>query len=176
MDVIVQQIGALLVGAVATAAAPAPQPTILQDLAKLLAGAIPTSLLFLVLVVAYEFLVYKPLTATLARRRALTQGAIDESHKAIAQAEAKTAEYAEKLRLARAEAYKVREQRMKQWTSERDAALDGARKSAHERINAAKSSLDAETAAAKKAIEASAADLAAQAVRAVLPVAAGGTR
>ena len=53
---------------------------------------------------------------------------MEDARKAIAQAEARTAEYADKLRLARADAYKIREQRVKQWTAERDAALDTARK------------------------------------------------
>ena len=149
---------------------------ILQQVGALLVGAIPTALLFLVLVVAYEFLVHGPLTATLKRRRALTAGAMEDAQKAIAQAEAKTAEYAERLRLARAEAYKVREQRVKQWHSERDAALDAARKSAGQRVSQAKSAIESEAATARQAIHASAADLGRQALRAVLPVAAGGTR
>lgn len=169
-----QQIGAQVLSAVAMVAAP--QPTIVDQLAGLLKGAIPTSLLFLVLVIAYEFLVHKPLTATLGRRRALTEGAMEEAQKAVAEAEAKTADYTEKLRLARVEAFKVREQRVKQWNAERDAALDAARKIAHQRVSQAKAELDAEAAAAQNTIEASAADLASLAMRAVLPMAAGGTR
>ena len=42
---------------------------ILQQVGALLVSAIPTAALFLVLVVAYEFMVHKPLTATLARRQ-----------------------------------------------------------------------------------------------------------
>jgi F-type H+-transporting ATPase subunit b len=128
------------------------------------------------LIVAYEFLVNKPLTAALAKRRALTEGAMEDARKAVADAEARTAEYAEKLRLARADAYKIREQRIKQWSAERDTALDSARKSAGQKVSQARAQLDQEAAAARKTIETSAADLAAQAVRAVLPVAAGGSR
>lgn len=175
MEVIVQQIGALVFSAVVIAGAPQ-QPTILDELGNLLLGAVPTALLFLVLVVAYEFLVHKPLTATLVRRRALTEGAIEEAQKAVAQAEAKTAEYAEKLRLARSAAYKIREERMKKWNTERDAALDAVRKNAHQRISQAKVELDAETITARKTLEASVAELAARAVHAVLPLAAGGSR
>lgn len=175
MEVIVQQLGVLLISTVASAAAP-PQPSILDEVGGLLKGSIPTALLFLVLVVAYEFLVHKPLLATLSRRKALTEGAMDDAQKAVAQAEAKTAEYAEKLRLARAEAYKVREQRVKQWNAEREATLEAARKSAHQRVSQSRAELDAETASARKAIEGSAAELASQAVRAVLPMAAGGSR
>ncbi len=76
---------------------------ILQQLGELLVGAIPTALLFIVLVIAYQFLVQGPLTAVLAKRRALTEGAMEDARKAIAEAEAKAAEYAERLRQARAE-------------------------------------------------------------------------
>lgn len=149
---------------------------ILPKLAALFTGAIPTALLFLVLVGAYELLVHKPLSAALAKRRALTEGAMEEAQRAVAEAEGRTAEYAEKLRLARAEAYKIREQRIRQWTAEREAALETARHSAGQKVNQARTQLEQEAAAARKTIEASAAELAAQAVRAVLPVAAGGTR
>ena len=174
MDVIVQQIGALVFGAVVGEGAP--QPGILDQVAGLLKGAVPTSLLFIVLVIAYQALVHKPLSAALARRKALTEGAMEDAKKAVAEAEAKTAEYAEKLRLARSEAYKVREQRAKQWGAERDAALEEARKIAHQRSSQALAELDAEAAAARKTIEASSADLAAQAMQAVMPAAAGGAR
>jgi F-type H+-transporting ATPase subunit b len=149
---------------------------ILQQLGELLVGAIPTALLFIVLVFAYQFLVQGPLTAVLERRRALTEGAMEDARKAISQVEAKTAEYAERLRLARADAYKLREQRVKQWSTERDAALDAARKAAGEKVRQAKAEFDAEAASARRAIQAAAADLAGQAVRAVLPLAAGGSR
>ncbi len=149
---------------------------ILQQIGELLVDAIPTALLFIVLVLAYQFLIQGPLTAVLAKRRALTEGAMEDARKAVAEAEAKAAEYAERLRLARADAYKLREQRLKQWSAERDAALDSARKAAGQRVRQAKADLDAEAASARKVIHASAADLAGQALRAVLPLAAGGSR
>jgi len=139
-------------------------------------GAIPTALLFIVLVIAYQILVQGPLSATLEERRRRTDGAVDEANKAIALAEAKAAEYAEKLRQARAEVYKSRELRIKQWNAERDAALDTARKAAKERVHAARVSLEAEAAGARQTIQASAGDLAGQVIRAVLPMAAGGSR
>src|ERR1039458_7836200 len=73
-------------------------PEIIQQVGTLLLGAVPTILLFIVLVLAYQFLVQGPLTATLKQRRARTEGAIEDAHKAIAQAEARAAEYADKLR------------------------------------------------------------------------------
>ncbi|MGC9224154.1 MAG: hypothetical protein ACP5E2_09525 [Terracidiphilus sp.] len=149
---------------------------ILQQLGELLISAIPTALLFIVLVIAYEFLIQKPLTAVLARRRALTEGAMEDARRAIAEAEARAQEYADRLRQARAEAYKVRESRLKKWSAERDAALEAARQAAGEKVRRAKVELEAEAAAARAALEAAATDLAGQAMRAVLPAAAGGSR
>jgi F-type H+-transporting ATPase subunit b len=149
---------------------------IIQQLATLFLSAVPTALLFIVLVISYQILIQKPLSATLASRRALTEGAMEDARKAIAQAEAKAAEYADKLRQARAEAFKVREQRIRQWNAERDAALDTARKAAGDKVRLSKASLDAEVESARTTIEASVSDLAGQAVRAVLPMAAGGSR
>jgi len=149
---------------------------IFQQLGELFVGAIPTALLFIVLVIAYQFLIQGPLTAVLAKRRALTEGAIEDARKAVAVAEAKAQEYAERLRQARAGAFKLREQRVKQWTAERDAALDAARQAAGQKVREAQAELEAEAAAARATLQASAADLAGRAVRAVLPAAAGGSR
>jgi F-type H+-transporting ATPase subunit b len=149
---------------------------IVQQLASMLVGAIPTMILFVVLVVAYQIFVQGPLTATLKRRRDLTEGAMEAAQKAIADAEERTAEYATKLRQARAEVYKIREQRLRQWNAERDAALHLARKAAGQKLIQARNEIEAEAAAARQAIQASAGDLAGQVVSAVLPVAAGGSR
>jgi F-type H+-transporting ATPase subunit b len=137
---------------------------------------VPTILLFIVFVVAYQFLIQGPLGATLKQRRARTDGAVEDAQKAIALAEERAAEYAAKLRLARAEVYKVREQRVKQWGTERDAALDAARKAASLKVGEAKAALEAEAELARKSIQSSAAELASQVVRAVLPAVAGGSR
>lgn len=152
----------------------------MQELFQQLEGyfldAIPTALLFIVLVLAYQFLVQGPLTATLRQRRARTQGAVEDAHKAIAQAEARAAEYDTKLRQARAEIFKAREERIKQWSAERDAALDDARKSAGVKVVQARAELDAEAVQARKTVQSSVAELATQVVRAVMPAAAGGSR
>ena len=149
---------------------------IFQQVGALLLGAIPTVLLFIVLVLAYQFLVQGPLSKTLAERRARTEGAVEDAHKAIAKAEARAAEYADKLRQARAEIYKLREQRTKQRNSEREAALDAARKAAGAKVGQAKAELETEAAQARQVIQGSAAELANQVVRAVLPLSAGGSR
>ena len=149
---------------------------IVQQVGALLFGAIPTVFLFIVLVLAYQFLVQGPLTKTLDERRARTDGAVEEAHKAIALAEARAAEYAAKLRAARAEVYKIREQRVKQCNAERDAVLATARKAAGVKVHQALVQIEAEAAAARVSIQASAKELAAQVVNAILPLAVGGSR
>ncbi len=171
---LIQQAGIFLFAADTTAAQP--EPSLVDQVGQLIIGAIPTALLILGLVLCYQFLVQKPLSRTLAERRARTEGAIEDAHRAIAQAEARANEYTNKLRHARAEIFKIREQRIKQWSAERDAALDQARKAASGRVSQAKTELDAEAEAARRAIQGSAPDLASQVVRAVLPMGAGSTR
>lgn len=149
---------------------------IVQQLEALFIGAIPTALLFVVLVAAYQILVQGPLTAILKERRARTQGAVEAAQKAIADAEARTAEYAARLRQARAEIFKAREARIQSWTAERDAALEAARQAAAVRVSQARAEIEAEAANSRQSIQGSVAELASQVVRAVLPAAAGGTR
>lgn len=149
---------------------------IFQQVGILLLGSVPTILLFIVMVLSYQFLIQGPLTATLKKRHALTEGALEDAQKAIAAAEAKTSEYADKLRQARAEVYKIREQRVKQWNAERDAALESARKLSSVKVGQAKAALEAEASTARQTIQGSVGELASQVVRAVLPAAAGGSR
>lgn len=149
---------------------------IVRQVGTLLLGAIPTILLFVVLVLAYNFLIQGPLTATLKLRTARTEGAVEDAHKAIAQAEARANEYAEKLRQARAQIYKMRDERIKQWNAERDTALEAARKATGLTVSQAKAELNTEADHARQVIQASSADLARRVVQAVLPMAAGGSR
>jgi F-type H+-transporting ATPase subunit b len=149
---------------------------IVQQLGALLLGAIPTILLFVVLAAAYQILVQGPLRRILAERRAKTEGAVENAHKAITQAEAKAAEYADRLRQARAEVFKMREQRAKQRNAEREIALDAARKAAGAQVSQARAEMDTEAERARQTIQGSAGELANQVVRAVLPMAAGSTR
>ena len=149
---------------------------IFQQLQGYFVGAVPTALLFLGLVLAYQFLIQGPLTVALKERRARTEGAVEAAHKAIEKAEARAAEYDAKLRQARAEIFRAREERIKQWSAERDAALDAMRKTAGARVSGAKAELEAEAEKARLLVQASVSELASQVVRAVLPAAAGGSR
>jgi F-type H+-transporting ATPase subunit b len=142
---------------------------ILHQLGDLAIGSIPTIIIFVALVLAYRFVLYGPLTRTLAERRNRTKGAVERAQAAIAAADAKAQEYEAKLRAARAEIFHHREQRIQQWNTERDHALASARLSAQERIRAAEAVLAAQAAEARKQIEGSTEQLAAQILQAILP-------
>lgn len=173
MEFLIHQAGIILLAA--QVAAP-PEPSVANQVGQLMVGAIPTALLFILLVLTYQFLVQGPLSRTLAERLARTEGAVEAAQQAIGRAAEKAREYEAKLRQARAEIYKVREERLRQWNAERDAVLDEARKAAGSKVSEAKVQLDAEAAQARETIQASAGELASRVVRAVLPLAAGGTR
>jgi len=146
---------------------------ILHQLGGLALGAVPTIVFFLLLVAAYVVLVRRPLDQVLGERRARTTGAVEQARAAIADAEAKTADYEEKLRRAKAEIFAAREKRLKQWSAEREQALVEARGATSEKVNAAKAEIEQSVAVARRQIEGMSAELSEQILRAVLPA---GTR
>jgi F-type H+-transporting ATPase subunit b len=146
---------------------------ILDQLGGLVLGSVPTMCFFLILVVAYGFLVRRPLTRVLAERTARTSGAMDQAHAAISDAEAKTAEYEDRMRKARAEVLAARDQRLKQWQLEREKALSEARDTTSERVRTGKAEIEQSVSDARHQIESASLELSEQILRAVIPA---GTR
>ena len=142
---------------------------ILNQLGGLVLGSMPTMVLFLLLVVAYGFLVRRPLDRVLAERRARTTGAVEQARDAISAAEAKTADYEDRLRKAKADIYGAREKRLKQWQAERDRALAEARAATAEKVQAAKGEIEQSVAIAELQIEGMSAELSEMIMRAVMP-------
>jgi F-type H+-transporting ATPase subunit b len=142
---------------------------ILNQLGGLVLGSVPTMILFILLVIAYSILVRQPLERVLAERRARTAGAIEQARGALAAAEADTSAYEEKLRAAQAEIYRMREQKLRQWNAERDAALEQVRQSMQERIRTARQDIDQSSAQARKQVEGASAELSERVLKAVLP-------
>jgi F-type H+-transporting ATPase subunit b len=142
---------------------------ILHQLGDLAIGSVPTMIIFLILVLAYRFLVFGPLSRTLAERYERTQGAVEKAALAIAAADAKSQEYEARLRAARAEIFHHRDQRIQQWNKEREIALASARLAAQERVRVAKAALETQASEAQQQIEGSTEQLAAQVLRAILP-------
>ena len=132
-------------------------------------GSIPTIGFFLILLAAYAVLVRKPLEKVLADRHARTGGAMDEAQKAIAAAEAKTAEYERRMREARGSIFDKQQAGMKQSTETRDKALAEARNDAQGRIDAARTQVMQAGDAARAQIETGSEALSEQIVSAILP-------
>jgi F-type H+-transporting ATPase subunit b len=142
---------------------------ILKQLGGLVLGAVPTMLFFILLVIAYGVLVRRPLQRVLAERRARTTGAVEQARASISAAEAKTAEYEDRLRRARGDIFAAREMRLKRWRAERDQALADARTATAEKVKAGKADIDQSVAAARRQIEGISGELSEQILRAVMP-------
>lgn len=142
---------------------------ILNQLGTLFLGALPTSALFVVLVLAYRVLVHGPLVKTLAERHARTDGAVENAHQAIAAAETKTRVYEDSLRSARAEVFKAREARLQQLNEVREVTLEEARVVARSTVETAKVGIATQVTEARKSIHAQAGDLAKKVLAAILP-------
>jgi F-type H+-transporting ATPase subunit b len=143
-----------------------------RQLGDLALGAIPTLILFIVLVLAYRYILYGRLMKTREERRQRTTGAMDSASLAIAQADVRTQEYEAKLRAARAEIFKGREQRLQRLNADREAALAAARLAAQQQVHTAQTALEAQASDARRQIEASANQLAAQVLAVILPASA----
>jgi F-type H+-transporting ATPase subunit b len=149
---------------------------LLRQLEALAIGAIPTLILFILLVVAYRYILYGALRRVRAERRERTQGAMEKARLAIAAADARAQEYEAKLRAARAEIFRQREQKAQQRNKDRESALAAARLTAQQQVHEARTALEVQAAEARKQIEVSAGQLAAQVLAAVLPAAAESSR
>jgi len=140
----------------------------LRQIGELLLGSIPTIIFFLLLFGLYTALVHKPLTRVLSERNARTQGAIQKARADIASAEARTAEYEQKLREARIALFKAQESRRAQASQARSAALAEAREGANAQIEQARAAIESDKAVAKALLEGEAGRLATEIVRVVL--------
>jgi F-type H+-transporting ATPase subunit b len=149
----------------------------LRQVGELLLGSIPTIILLLLLYGIYVVLVHRPLGKVLAERRSKTEGAIEKARADIASAEARTAEYEQRLREARAVIFKSQEARRQQALQVRAAAVAEARKKAQVQIDQARSAIEQDKQVAQDGLQAESGKLAAEIIRTVLqPAAAGGGR
>jgi F-type H+-transporting ATPase subunit b len=149
---------------------------ILKQLGELLLGAIPTIVLLLTLYALYHVLVHVPLQKVLAERHARTEGAVQKARADIAAAEARTAEYEQKLRDARTAIYKTQEERRKQADQARAHAISEARNRAEAKVAEARKGIQTEAATAQANLRTEAERLANEIVSALLRPAGVGTR
>ena len=148
---------------------------ILNELGGLVLGSVPTIVLFILLVTAYGLLVRRPLDRILAERRARTSGAVEQARRAIAKAESETTLYEEKLRAARAEIFQARDQKLKQWNAEREAALAQVRQHMQERVRGARQEIEHSAQEARLQIVKSSDELSSRILNAVLPTGVSST-
>src|SRR5437868_1889037 len=146
---------------------------ILRQLGELLLGSIPTVFFMLTVYIFYSVLVNKPLSRVLAERRSKTEGAIERARADIAAAEARTAEYEQRLREARMALFKRQEERRQMALQARSAAVAEARAKAQAQVSQARAAIEQDKTAAQTALQAEAGRLATEIVRTVLqPVSA----
>jgi F-type H+-transporting ATPase subunit b len=141
---------------------------IVRQLGELLLGAVPTTILLAVLYFLYTVLVYKPLTAVLAERRARTEGALEKARADIAAADARTSDYEQRLREARLKIFKSLEARRQHATQLRDEAAAQARARAQEQVKSARAAIDQDKNEAMSRLQSDAEKLAGEIVRMVL--------
>jgi F-type H+-transporting ATPase subunit b len=140
----------------------------LRQLGGLLLGSIPTIILLLVLYGAYTLIVHRPLAQVLAERHAKTEGAIEKARADVAAAEARTAEYEQRLREARTAVFRSQEARRQTALQARAAALTTARDKAQEQVQQARAGIEKDKTAAQESLQADSARLAGEIIRRVL--------
>jgi F-type H+-transporting ATPase subunit b len=146
----------------------------LRQLGELLLGAVPTVVLLALLYALYTLIVHQPLRRVLEERRSKTEGAVEKSRADIAAAEARTSEYEQRLREARATLFRAQEARRKAALEARTAALNEARSKAQAQVQAAKAAIQKDREAAKVSLQGEAQALAAEIMRRVLQPAGAG--
>jgi F-type H+-transporting ATPase subunit b len=151
----------------------------LKQVGELLLGSIPTIVFMVLLYGIYTLLVHRPLVKVLAERRSKTEGAIEKARADIAAAEARTAEYEQRLREARIAVFKGQEARRQQALQVRAATVAEARKRAQAQVEQARVAIEKDKVAAQAGLQAESGKLAAEIIRIVLrpgaaPVPAGG--
>ncbi len=141
---------------------------ILDQLAELFLRAIPTGVIFVLTWAAYRWLVHGKLVSVLAERRARTEGAMEKARADVADAEARTADYEQRIRDARLSLYKAQEARRRQQLEARAAAVAEARAAAEARVRAAREAIEGDASAARSRLQAEAEELASEIIRTIL--------
>jgi F0F1-type ATP synthase membrane subunit b/b' len=145
----------------------------LHALGGILLRAIPTLLLVILLHLYLKAMFFGPLKKVLKQRRDATAGAREAAEASAKLAADKTAEYEAALQQARTDMYREQEEARKKWLAEQARLLDETRAHAHEALHAAKGSIEAEAASAKRDLEGQSTELAEQISRLVLEGRAG---
>src|SRR5262245_22083854 len=148
---------------------------VLRQVGELLVSSVPTILCLLVVWAGYRLIVHGKLKQVLQQRHELTEGAMQRAQQEIATAEARTAEYEQKVSDARARLYQTQQANRQRLMQQRNEALAEARRQAGETVKSARTALEKDVAAAKAGLEQHAGLLADKVIETVLrPAAVGG--
>ncbi len=146
----------------------------LIQLGELLRAAVPTIVLLLLLYAVYHYVLHVPLQKVLAERRNRTQGAVERARADIAAAEAKAAEYENRLREAKLAIFRAQESKRHQAQQARTEAVAEARKRADEQVKAAKAQIQKDMEDARAGLQGEAERLATAIIQSVLQPAGTG--
>jgi F-type H+-transporting ATPase subunit b len=148
----------------------------LRQLSDLLLRSIPTIVLFLIVYAGYAFLVHRPLVRMLRERHDRTEGALEKARADVAAAEAKAAEYEQRIREAQVAVFRAQEARRNAALAGRIEAQHQARSLARARVAQAKAGLEQEMEAAKSTLQSEGERLAREIIERILaPVAVAQT-
>ncbi len=140
----------------------------LRQIGELLLQSVPTVIFMVLLYGLYSVLVHKPLVSVLADRRSKTGGAIEKARADMAEAEARTAEYEQKLREARFAMFKSQEARRQEAAKARAAVVAEARTKAQAQILEARAAIEKDKVAAQETLQSESGRLAMEIIRAIL--------
>lgn len=125
---------------------------ILHQLGQLLLKAVPTFILVVLLQFYLKRVFFKPLERVLQHRYEATEGARKAAEESLARASAKAAEYEAALRAARTEVYQAQEQVHAQLQEREAAQIAEARQRADALIQAARAGLERDVEEAKTSL------------------------
>lgn len=141
---------------------------LLPQLGELLWGALPTTVIVLLLFLFLRWAFWRPFEAVLARRQAATEGTRRDAEAILSRAQEKLGQYEEAVRKARAEIYREQEDNRQRALEERHRILRDARQQAAETLRQAKLEIARDVEQAKQALASETERLAEQVTRALL--------
>jgi F-type H+-transporting ATPase subunit b len=141
---------------------------ILHQLGQLLLKAVPTFILVVLLQFYLKRVFFKPLEKVLKQRYEATEGAKKAAEESLQRAAAKAAEYEAAIRAARTEVYQAQDQLHRELQEREAAQVLEARKSAEAVVKAARADLQNDVDAAKASLRADSEALANQIADSIL--------
>jgi F-type H+-transporting ATPase subunit b len=147
---------------------------ILSQLGDLFLSAVPTVIIVFIFYLFLRWSFFKPMERVLSERHNRAEGARQEAEVSRAAVQEKLRAYNDALKKARAEIFVEQEAIRRRVLDERQAAINAARASAQNDLQAAKKSLAADMEAVRAQLEQSSADLAGEIAETILAAGSSG--